>query len=139
MSRLVQRAGVLVSTALLALTLTGAVGAARDDLDLVSVATGVTGAQGNSTSLKPAISADGRFVAFESTATNLDPADPTDSKFDVYLRDLQASTTKLASRATGLAGAKGNDDSLDPSVSADGRFVAFSSAATNLDPADNDR
>src|SRR5262249_62350204 len=85
----------------------------------------------------PAISADGRFVAFVSSATNLDPADG-DTAPDVFARDLQANTTTLVSRAAGVSGAKGNADSGSPAISADGRFVAFDSFATNLDSADGD-
>ena len=104
---------------------------------LVSRATGSSGVQGNVGSSSPAISADGRFVAFESQATNLDPAD-TDSLIDVFVRDLQANTTTLVSRATGPSGVKGNDTSRVGAISADGRFVAFDSYATNLDFWDTD-
>jgi Tol biopolymer transport system component len=104
---------------------------------LVSRATGATGAKGNSVSTEPAISADGRFVAFHSLASNLDP-DDGDANFDVFVRDLQTNTTTLVSRAGGAAGAKGNDFSFAPAVSADGRFVAFASWASNLDPDDGD-
>src|SRR5205823_6032296 len=98
---------------------------------LVSRATGAAGAKGNGVSFDPSISADGRFVAFVSAASNLDPAD-TDTGVDVFVRDLLANTTTLVSRATGAAGAKGNGVSFEPSVSADGRFVAFRSVASNL-------
>jgi Tol biopolymer transport system component len=104
---------------------------------LVSRATGATGAKSNGLADFPAVSADGRFVAFTSNATNLHP-DDTDTTGDVFVRDLQASTTTLVSRATGASGAKANDGSFDPTISADGRFVAFGSAATNLDPDDGD-
>jgi Tol biopolymer transport system component len=137
MNRFLRRGAILVTSALVSLALAGAVGAAKDDLDLVSVASAPAAAIGNGSSLKPALSADGRFVAFESSATNFNPAD-ADNKDDVYERDLQTGTTTLVSRATGAAGAKGNFDSLNASVSADGRFVAFDSTATNLDPADGD-
>ena len=102
---------------------------------LVSRASGVSGAKGNFDSVGPSISSDGRFVAFESFASNLDPVDPG-LNYDIYVRDLQTNTTTLVSRASGVAGAKGNEASLDPSISSDGRFVAFWSYATNLDPAD---
>ena len=106
-----------------------------------SRATGATGAKGNGNSFQAlitqAISADGRFVAFRSTASNLDP-DDDDATQDVFVRDLQTSTTTLVSRATGVAGAKGNDASDGVAISADGRFVAFHSDATNLHPDDGD-
>jgi Tol biopolymer transport system component len=75
------------------------------------------------------ISADGRFVAFSSTATNLAPSDmnPID---DVFVRDLQTGTTELVS--VPASGGNANQGSYNPSISGDGRFVAFFSAATNL-------
>ena len=60
------------------------------------------GAKGNDDSFASAISADGRFVAFDSAATNLHPDDAgARPSFDVFVRDLQANTTTLVSRATG--------------------------------------
>jgi Tol biopolymer transport system component len=113
--------------------------AARDDLDLVSRAAGAAGVKGNDFSIEPAISADGRFVAFESQASNLHP-DDVDRIADVFVRDLQAGTTTLVSRAAGAAGAKGNRESVfGPAISADGRFVAFTSLASNLHPDDSDQ
>ena len=88
----------------------------------------------------PSISADGRYVSFNSQATNLSP-DDTDTTSDVYVRDLVANTTTLASRASGVSGAKGNAGSfydLDHNLSADGRYVSYISNATNLDPADTE-
>jgi Tol biopolymer transport system component/urease beta subunit len=111
--------------------LTAAASAAQGDLDLVSRATGAAGAKANGSSDNPAISADGRFVAFRSVASNLDPADG-DATGDVFVRDEQANTTRLVSRASGADGAKGNGNSSDATISADGRFVAFESGASNL-------
>jgi TolB protein len=104
---------------------------------LVSRATGASGANANGNSWARAISADGRFVAFVSAATNLSP-DDGDTTIDVYVRDLQTGTTTLLSRATGASGVKGNGGSFEPAISADGRFVAFESEATNLHPDDGD-
>jgi Tol biopolymer transport system component len=104
---------------------------------LVSRATGADGAKCNEHCEAPAISADGRFVAFESRASNLDPADG-DNVFDVMVRDLQTSTTTLVSRASGVGGAKSDGESFWPAISSDGRFVAFHSTGSNLDPADRD-
>jgi hypothetical protein len=104
---------------------------------LASRATGASGARANDSSAPPAISGDGRYVALSSRATNLSP-DDADSTGDVFLRDLQASTTTLASRATGAFGSKANDDSGGASVSADGRYVSFLSLSTNLSPDDSD-
>lgn len=96
---------------------------------LASVNAGNTGG-GNSHSIGPSISADGRFVAFESEATNLAAGD-TNYVSDVFVRDMQAGTTALASANAGNTGA-GNNHSRTPSVSGDGRFVAFTSDAINL-------
>jgi hypothetical protein len=122
--------------ALALLALTASASAAKDDLDLVSRASGANGADSNGFSDTPAISADGRFVAFHSVASNLDPADG-DTRGDIFLRDMQANATTLVSRASGAAGAKANASATQASVSADGRFVSFSSSASNLDPAAN--
>ena len=79
------------------------------------------------------ISADGRFVVFGSDATNLVPGD-TNGKTDVFVHDLELGTTERASvSATGEQG--DNWSGYEPSsISADGRFVAFQSFASNLVP-----
>lgn len=77
----------------------------------------------------PSISADGRHVAFSTTANNLGDGD-TDTVRDVHVRDLDAQTTRLAS--VSAAGTKGNDTSDNPAIDAHGTRVAFASAATNL-------
>jgi Tol biopolymer transport system component len=104
---------------------------------LVSRATGAAGDKGNDHSFEPAVSADGRFVAFQSDASNLHP-DDDDSIRDVFVRDLEANTTTLVSRAAGADGDKADSFSFEPAVSADGRFVAFESQASNLHPDDDD-
>jgi hypothetical protein len=104
---------------------------------LVSRASGAAGAKRDGGSRRPVIAGDGRFVAFDSLASNLDPAD-ADRTLDVFVRDLQASTTILVSRASGATGAKGNFFSGAPAISGDGRFVAFVSGASNFDPDDTD-
>ena len=87
-------------------------------------------ASGNGFSENPLISADGRFVAFVSEASDLVASD-TNGQPDVFLRDLQTGTTALVS--INLAGTdSGNDRSLIPAISADGRFVAFVSEASDL-------
>ncbi|MBD1884251.1 MULTISPECIES: PD40 domain-containing protein [Microcoleus] len=91
------------------------------------------GNQGNRGSLDPSISANGRFVAFTSVATNLVPGD-TNNSLDIFVRDLSTNTTTGVS--VDSAGNQANGSSLDPSISADGRFVAFSSNAANLVPGD---
>ena len=93
----------------------------------VSVATG--GAQANSGAVYPSISADGRSVVFFSGSTNLFGGDANNAT-DVFLHDLLSGSTELVSVATG--GAQGNSGSTGCSVSADGRYVAFESNASNL-------
>src|SRR6266545_4216081 len=85
------------------------------------------GNQGNGGSFRPALSADGAVVAFDSDATNLVMGD-TNGASDVFM--YEAGQTTLVS--VGLGGAAGNSDSYDPSISPNGRFVAFYSVATNL-------
>jgi Tol biopolymer transport system component len=99
--------------------------------ELVSEALG--GGPGNASSEAPAISADGRFVAFLSAASNLVAGD-TNSADDVFLRDLATGGVERVS--LGINGAQGDKDSGWPSISSDGRFVAFGSHATNLVPGD---
>ena len=85
--------------------------------------------EGDSISSDPSISADGRYVAFASNASNLVAGD-TNSAYDVFVRDLTATTTVRVS--VDSLGVQGNADSYDPSISSDGRFVAFESNASNL-------
>jgi Tol biopolymer transport system component len=110
--------------------------AATDDLELVSRATGPAGAPAADASNTASISADGQRVAFASEADNLS-AEDVDSVRNVFVRDLAAGTTVLASRATGPSGAGGDDDSNIPAISSDGRYVVFYSDADNLAPGAN--
>ena len=95
---------------------------------LVSRATG--GVKGNLASYNPSISADGNRVAFESEATNL--GDDLDGPRDVFVRDLAAGTTVLASRDDGPGGATADARAIDAAISADGTTVLFRSDAANL-------
>ena len=85
----------------------------------------------NGRSSWPAISANGRYVAFQSFATNLVHGD-TNGRADIFVRDLRTGATRLVSRPNGRAAGLGNGNSLDPAISANGRFVAFQSFASNL-------
>ncbi len=87
------------------------------------------GTVGDDTSGSPALSAGGRFVAFHSLASNLVASD-ANGQFDVFLRDRQLATTMRIS--VGPNGEEADYFSQTPSISADGRYVAFSSTATNL-------
>jgi Tol biopolymer transport system component len=88
------------------------------------------GLQGNGPSTSPALDASGRFVAFQSSATNLVP-DDTNNVADIFVRDRELGTTERPCGAV-----QPNGPSSQPAISADGRFVAFVSAATNLVPND---
>jgi Tol biopolymer transport system component len=87
------------------------------------------GARGNAGSFSPAISANGRFVAFMSNATNLAPG-ASGWYRSVYVRDVWHGTTRLVS--VNSQGEEGQGDAYSLAISADGRFVAFSSGAGNL-------
>ena len=91
------------------------------------------GRQGHGSSLGPALSADGRFVAFRSTASNLVPGDTTGVQ-DVFLRDRRTGTTTRVSVADD--GSEANGESGGAAISGDGRIVAFWSDASNLVPGD---
>lgn len=92
-----------------------------------------SGNVGNSSSESACISANGRFVAFVSQSTNFDPRD-TDIYRDIYVHDLQTGATELAS--VNSFGTKGNQSSVSPCLSGDGRFLVFSTFASNLDGTD---
>ncbi len=89
-----------------------------------------TGTQGNDNSWRPYLSHDGRFVAFDSGATNLVSSDANGGDVDVFLHDRETGITTLISKNS--SGVQGNDYSNGPTLSADARFVAFFSLATNL-------
>jgi Tol biopolymer transport system component len=103
-------------------------------VQLVSVSS--TGAQANNSSGGPAVSPDGRLVAFTSNADNLVPGEPQDFASDVYLRDVQAGTTEgISTATTGVVRHSGG-----PSMSADARFIAYHSWDSGLVvPDGNDR
>lgn len=84
----------------------------------------------NDTSSQPAVSANGRYVAFASNATNL-VSGITDSngETDIFVRDRHTGTTQLISR---IGDRTGNSRSLSPSISDDGRYIAFVSLANDL-------
>ena len=88
-----------------------------------------TGAEADIGGESPSISADGRFVAFASS--DILTSNDTNLTEDIYVRDMVASSTTLVSIAGNGAISNGLSDS--PSISANGRFVVFRSAATNLD------
>jgi Tol biopolymer transport system component len=92
-------------------------------------------AGGNGDSVAPAMSADGRFVLFSSSANNLVPGDNSQLGFDVFLRDRSSNTTVLVSaNFTGTGG--GNGNSICGQVSTNGRYAVFQSDSSDLLPGD---
>jgi hypothetical protein len=99
-----------------------------DGTELVSASSTSTGANGHS--LLPSISGEGRYVAFLSAASDLVGGD-NNATYDVFVRDLLLGTTSRIS--VDSSGAEANAASYyAPAVSADGRYVAFGSHASNL-------
>jgi len=92
-----------------------------------------SGAHANGASTLASISPDGRYVAFLSSASNLVAGD-TNNVVDVFVHDLLLGGTTRAS--VDSAGVQANNACFDPSISRDGRFVAFGSSASNLVPGD---
>ena len=88
-----------------------------------------SGEPGNGHSTTFGISGDGRYVVFQSAATNLVPGD-NNRVDDIFLRDRQTGTTKRISM--GMDGKEANGPSRDPVISEDGKHIAFVSVATNL-------
>jgi len=98
--------------------------------NITLVSAGYEGGPSDDCATMPEISADGRYVAFYSWATDIVEG-VVDGNDHVYLRDLQSGTTSLVS--VGYDGSTPGDSSSEtPAISADGRYVAFESYATNL-------
>jgi Tol biopolymer transport system component len=97
------------------------------------VSVGPGGLQSNAHSWQAVISGNGRCVVFESLASNLVP-DDTNGVQDVFVHDRWTGTTFRASVASD--GTQGDGESARPSISHDGRYVAFYSSSTNLVPGD---
>ncbi len=100
---------------------------------LVSVNTG--GGSANGPSFNPVCSADGRFVAFQSDASDLTSNDFNGALTDIFVRDTVAGLTFLVS--VDSSGNPANGPSMNPSISSDGRYVVFESFADNLVGTDN--
>lgn len=106
----------------------------NDTGEIKRVSVSGAGSEGNGASGAPAVSSDGRYVAFSSSATNLVPSDANGAA-DIFLHDTVAGTTVRVN--LGEFESEANFFTLGlPSVSGDGRFVAFSSLASNLVPDD---
>lgn len=106
----------------------------RDSKRISRITVGYDGSEPNGPSSDARISSDGRFVALVSEASNLVP-DDTNGTTDVFLYDVESGNIGLVSKAAN--GEQGDDRSLQPSISGNGRFVAFVSLADNLHEADD--
>ncbi len=103
----------------------------RDTREITLISVSPDGTPGNRDSRNPAISADGRFVAFESTATNL-MAGLQGAASQIYVYDREERLIKRISVSS--ASIPGNGGSFAPAISETGRFIAFESSSSNLDP-----
>jgi len=108
------------------------------------VSTTASGEQGNDASTRPAISADGHYVAFASAASNFLADDANGHIPDIFVKDMFTGALTLVSSSSGgeQANSANQEDiagSFDPSISADGRLIAFASTASNLVPDDTNR
>jgi Tol biopolymer transport system component len=99
----------------------------------VRVSVSSTGVEANGASSSPSISGNGRFVAFDSLASNLVPGN-ANAYPDVFVHDLVNGTTVLVNVSS--SGVQGNGDAYRPAISSDGGYVAFESVSTNLVPGD---
>lgn len=97
------------------------------------VSVNADGAQANGVSTTASISANGRFVTFQSSATNLVSGDTNDA-IDIFVKDMLTGRVERVSVTSN--GGQADDGNYNPQISADGRVVTFESRATNLDPAD---
>jgi hypothetical protein len=108
----------------------------RQEQRIERVSVNQDGEEGNQNSSSPSLSADGRFVTFESDANNLVQGDNNGTD-DIFVYDrLERRIERIS---VNDAGGEGNHNSLSPSVSADGRFVTFESDASNLVSGDNNQ
>ena len=133
--RTVSGVGVMAAFAVCVASVVGATPGPLPPLEQIDVST--AGEPAEYQGLAPSLSADGRFVAFSSSGNNLVPNDtnPIETPRDVFVRDRALSmTTRVSVAADGSQGEDGESDT--PSVSADGRYVAFVSWASTLVPGD---
>jgi hypothetical protein len=98
-----------------------------DTIEIVSISTG--GVQGNQSSVTPSLSANGRYVAFRSQATNLVSGD-TNNVQDIFVYD--RNTDSIERVSVNNNGVQGNLDSSSPAISGDGRYVSFMADANNF-------
>lgn len=123
----------LVGALVVGSIVTGGPAQGRHSMGLVSVSS--SGGQGNDPSFAPAISADGRYVAFRSHADNLVSGDSNKGS-DIFVRDREDGTTTRVSVSSSGEEASSGAFAARPSISEGGRYVAFHSGASNLVPDD---
>lgn len=97
--------------------------------EIISLNNTNNGQGGDGDSRAPMASADGKFIAFESTASNLVMND-TNNKSDIFVRDMVSSSTSRVSVST--AGVEANDESYIQAISKTGRYIVYQSYASNL-------
>jgi Tol biopolymer transport system component len=119
---------------LLAILLLSSLNHAAEADRIERISLGSDGQEGNNASHCPRLSADGRYVAFQSEASNLIPGDGNGAG-DIFVRDRSNGQTERVSVATDGSEANSGSD-CTPAISADGRYVAFRSRASNLVPGD---
>ncbi len=100
-----------------------------DTGEMIRASVSFAGVEANAGSTQPSLSGNGRYLAFTSAASNLVPGD-TNGVSDIFVKDLQTGAIKLVSALPN--GTPGNAASRSPDISADGRYVTYVSAATNL-------
>jgi Tol biopolymer transport system component len=99
------------------------------DAIILRADTDAAGVPGNGAFSSPRLSADGRYLVYQSGASNL-VADDSNGRIDIFRKDLATGAVLLVSRTP--EGASGNGHSQSATVSADGRHVAFQSQASDL-------
>ncbi len=119
----------LVTVSSIALLLASAASAGPTTTTTTRVSVNSSGAQANGNSYWSALSSDGRSVVFCSVASNLVAGD-TNGAYDIFVHDRHSNSTTRVSISD--AGTQGNQNSQKPSLSVDGRAVAFYSGASNL-------
>jgi Tol biopolymer transport system component len=125
---------LVLSLLAFALLTTAAAAAATTQTHRASINSAGFQGNGDSGNSAPSVSANGRYVAFDSAATNMIPNADTNGFTDVFVRDRTSHKTVRVS--VGQNGVQGNEASYSPSISASGRYVSFVSDASNLVPGD---
>lgn len=108
----------------------------RDTESTIKVSRAADGGGINHDASSPTISDDGRFITYESEASNIDPADVNKYE-DIFMWDRDTDITRRIS--SGLKGSSANGGSITPAISSDGSYVAYSSWATNIVPGGSGR